>query len=351
MTIAGYQQFKVLRPGLFTTVQDCGRYGWQKYGVPVSGVLDHFASGVANLLLGNSRDAALLECTISGPTLFALDEAMVAITGAAVPITINDQPAPGWTVLRLHRGDILQLGSARAGCRAYLAVSGGIAVPPVMGSRSCYPGAGIGGHNYGLPLREGDRLARGPGTFVPSGLHLAEELRPDYPVEVVLRAIPGPQDGYFDQGLELFFSATFQVSNDASRMGYRLQGDAVRQKAGMPASIISEPSFPGGVQIPPDGQPIIILVEQTVGGYSKIATVIASDLQRLAQALPGHRLRFARVSLEQACLIAKEQAELLATIKKSLADQQRTILQDKPSVDESQFRFAELYPECLPPTM
>jgi antagonist of KipI len=168
---------------------------------------------------------------------------------------------------------------------------------------------------------------------------------------VVLRAIPGPQDGYFDQGLELFFSATFQVSNDASRMGYRLQGDAVRQKAGMPASIISEPSFPGGVQIPPDGQPIIILVEQTVGGYSKIATVISTDLQRLAQTLPGHRLRFARVSLEQACLIATEQMELMKAIKKSLAAQQRTILQQKPPVDESQSRFAELYPECLPPTM
>lgn len=351
MTITGYQQFKVLQPGLFTTVQDRGRYGFQKYGVPVSGVLDHFAAGVANLLLGNSRDAALLESTISGPTLFALDEAMVAITGAAVPISINDQPAPGWTALRLHRGDILQLGSARAGCRAYLGVSGGVAVPPVMGSRSCYPGAGIGGHNHGRPLREGDRLARGPGAFVPPGLHLAEELRPDYPVEVVLRAIPGPQDGYFDEGLDLFFSATYLVSNDASRMGYRLQGDAVRQKTGMPASIISEPSFPGGVQIPPDGQPIIILVEQTVGGYSKIATVISSDLQRLAQTLPGHQLRFARVSLEQACLIAKEQAELMGNIKESLADQQRAIQRQKPPVEGIIARFAELYPECFPPTM
>jgi antagonist of KipI len=350
MNYRAYLQFAVVQPGLFTTVQDQGRFGFQRFGVPVCGALDPFAAAVANILVGNSRGAALLEVTLLGPTLHVLEEAVVALTGAAIPLSLNGRPVPGWTACRVRRGDRLAIGAATSGCRAYLAVSGGLAVPAVMGSASCYGGAGIGGHRHGQPLATGDRLCRRPGIFPPTGRTVPPALRPDCPREIVLRAIPGPQDGSFAEGLDLFFSAPFTVSPEASRMGYRLEGPEIRQKPGLPASIISEPSFPGGVQIPPNGQPIILLVEQTVGGYSKIASVVSTDLSRLAQAVPGNRIRFARVGLDEAYRLAADREKLLTTLADDFAREEEKAASpgEARANDSCLARFAQIYPECLP---
>ncbi len=310
--------FRVLEPGIYTTVQDRGRYGYQQFGIPISGAMDQFAYRVANLLVGNPEDAAVLEITVFGPRFEVLAEADIAVTGAEMPITINDEAAEGWTSLRVRPGDVVALKQVRSGCRAYLAVTGGIDVPVVMGSRSTYVGGKLGGYQ-GRPLAKGDLLARGPAEPLKAPRKLPPNFIPRYPSEILLRAIPGPQDDYFDEGLRIFFGSEFKVSTKADRMGYRLEGPVVPHREGMPQSIISEPSVPGGVQIPPDGQPIILLLEQTVGGYTKIATVISTDISRVAQAKPGDKIRFEEVDLETAYGILRAQEQALQKIRETFA--------------------------------
>ena len=289
--------FRVRIPGPWTTVQDLGRFCYQHMGVPVSGALDSFAFNVANLLVANPGDAAVLEITFSGPELEVLSEADIALTGAEMKILLNNDPLPMWRSIRVKPGDTLFIGSARQGCRAYLAVTGGFDVPLVMGSRSTYVNGKLGGVE-GRPLKTGDALPRGPGDLLRRPRRLP--WIPRYADAVVLRAIPGPQDEHFRSGRDVFFSSEFTVSPQADRMGYRLQGSPMERDPGAPASIVSEPSMPGNVQIPPDGQPIVLLVEQTLGGYAKIATVITVDIFRIAQAKPGDTVRFLSVSLEEA---------------------------------------------------
>lgn len=291
--------FRIMRPGLYTTIQDAGRYGYQQFGVPPTGALDPYAYRVANLLLGNHENSAVLETTVMGPQLEVLSEADVAVTGAEALITLNNRAVGGWSTLRVRPGDILSIGQVRKGCRNYLAVTGGIDVPMVMGSRSCYVGAKIGGHE-GRIMAKDDVIRRGEGALLKNMRGIRKEDIPVYSGECRLRAVAGPQDDFFDEGMRVFFEAEFVVSSNANRMGYRLEGPKIFQKEGMPKSIISEPSLPGGVQIPPDCQPIILLVEQTVGGYTKIATVIGADLPVVAQAKPGDKIRFQKVDLESA---------------------------------------------------
>ena len=309
--------FKVTEPGAYTTVQDRGRYGYQQFGVPQTGALDQFAFCVANMLAGNPEDAAVLEITFSGPRLEILADADIAITGAEMPISVNGQPVKTWSCFSVKQGDTLSLGMAESGCRAYLAVTGGIDVPSVMGSRSCYVGAKIGGFQ-GRPLAKRDIISRGDNT--PHGLPrcLPEQFVPKYTSDILLRAVPGPQDDFFDDGLIIFFASEFTVSANANRMGYRLQGPEIRQQEGFPKSIISEPSLPGGIQIPEDGQPIILLVEQTVGGYTKIATVISADIPLIAQAMPGDNVRFERVDVESAHAAFRGHQELIRQTKEKI---------------------------------
>lgn len=349
MKINSYLQFKVLSPGLFTTVQDMGRYGYQKFGVPITGALDAFAAQMANFLVGNEDNSAVLEFTMAGPRLLVMTDAFVAITGAEMEITQNSTPISAWTAFRVQPGDILEIGQAQSGCRGYLAVTGGIEVPPLMKSRSCYVGGKIGGLE-GRPLDVGDKLPRGIGRFLEQPKKLPQELVPQFHNEIVLRAIPGPQDDYFAEDLEKFFNSEFTVSPEANRMGYRLDGPVIRQKEGMPTSIISESSLPGGIQIPPNGLPIILLVEQTVGGYTKIATVISSDLHLVAQASPGDRIRFEKVDLQTAYSIKKEQLHNLEKIKKviDLIGQVKQSRRKNPvyTQDNTIALFKELYPGC-----
>jgi biotin-dependent carboxylase-like uncharacterized protein len=306
--------FRVISPGSFTTVQDRGRYSFIDRGVPPSGALDPYAHRIANLLAGNPVDAAVLEITVMGPALEVLGEADVALTGARMAVTVNQTAAPMWQTIRLGKGDVIRIRQAKSGCRAYLAVTGGIDVPVVMGSRATCVKAKIGGLE-GRPLKKDDVLARIPAEPLARPRTLPADYIPSYPPEIFLRAIAGPQEEAFASGLETFFGGIYEVTSDADRMGYRLQGPPVHHDEGFPQSIISEPTVPGNVQLPADGQPIILLVEQTTGGYTKIATVISTDLSKIAQAVPGNRVRFQKVTLEEAQGIYREQAHLLKEIE------------------------------------
>ncbi|MBN2568740.1 MAG: biotin-dependent carboxyltransferase [Deltaproteobacteria bacterium] len=310
--------FLVNTPGSYTTVQDTGRFGYQKMGIPVSGVLDSLAGSVANLLVGNPEEKAVLEITVTGPRLTFLREIDVALTGAEMGATLNSQPVNCWKSFRVSPGDILKIQQVKSGCRAYMAISGGIEVPEVLGSRSTYVGGTLGGY-HGRPLKKGDILCCSEGTLLDVPRCLPSALIPRYLSKILLRAIPGPQDDFFhEEGLATFFQSEFTIGTSANRMGYRLQGPSIRQKENMPASIISDPSISGSVQIPADGQPIILLVEQTMGGYTKIATVISTDIPKVAQAIPGNVIRFEEITLEKAHSLYMEQRKLMREIERRI---------------------------------
>lgn len=311
--------FRVVSPGSLTTVQDLGRYCFIDRGVPPSGAVDLTAFRIANRLVGNPAGAAALEITLTGPALDVLcGEADVALAGADMDLTVNRQAVPMWRSVRVKRGDLIRAGRAKSGCRAYLAVTGGIDVPLVMGSRSTCLKAKIGGLE-GRALGKEDVLRRCAGELLREPRILPPESIPVYPAHIVLRAIPGPQEEAFGKGIDLFFGSYYDITPEADRMGCRLQGPPVHQDEGHPQSIISEPTIPGNVQLPADGQPIILLVEQTTGGYTKIATVISSDISKIAQAIPGNRVRFQRVSLEEAHRVLREQTRLQKQIEEQLS--------------------------------
>ena len=306
--------FSVLTPGAYTTVQDEGRFGYQQMGIPVSGVLDSFAFRVANMLVENPVNCAVLEITVMGPRLEVLSEADISITGAEMGITLNDQPVQGWKSIKVKPGDILGINQVKSGCRAYLAVTGGIDVSEVMGSRSTYVGGKIGGY-YGRSLKQGDIIKRGKGLKLKPARHLSPAVIPKYSSNIVIHAVPGPQDDFFDEGLKTMFESEFMVSAKADRMGYRLQGPVIKHREEVPKSIISEPSVPGGIQVPADGQPIILLVEQTVGGYTKIATVISTDICKVAQATPGDLIRFEQITLETAHTLYRDRHKFMQELE------------------------------------
>ena len=288
---------KVITPGPATTVQDRGRFGFLDMGVPVCGTLDGFSARIANRLVGNTLDCALLEATLVGPCLEALAALDIAVTGARSDLTINGKREPGWTSIRVWPGDRIEVGAADNGCRSYLAVTGGIDVPLVMGSRSTYLGGKLGGMQ-GRVLQSGDVLPCGVGRLLGRTRAL-----PWYPLhceETWLRVVPGPQDDFFTSASKVLSESAYGVTAQANRMGYRLEGAPLVRDPGAPASVVSEPIVPGSIQVPADGQPIILLTEQTLGGYAKIATVISADLFKVAQARPGDTFRFIPVTLVQA---------------------------------------------------
>jgi biotin-dependent carboxylase-like uncharacterized protein len=309
--------FAVRQSGPMTTVQDLGRFGFLDRGVPLSGALDPFACRVANLLVGNHEGVALLEITLLGPVLEVLAEAEIAVTGADMAMTLNGTPVAGWRSVRVAPGDVLRLPRAVSGCRAYLAVTGGIDVPPVMGSRSTFVRAKIGGLQ-GRQLIKGDILSRGEGNLLDRPREVPAAWVPRHGAEIFLRALPGPQDDAFRTGGDRFYGVPYAVTTETDRMGCRLSGPIVERDAGVPTSIVTEPTVPGNVQVPADGQPIILLVEQTSGGYGKIATVISPDLPKVAQATPGSRVRFERVTLDQAHRLCREGQERLERIREAL---------------------------------
>ncbi len=300
--------------GLLTTVQDRGRYGYQRFGMPVSGAMDVFSLELANLLVGNDPGDAGLEATISGPELEFTGATCIAITGADMDPHLNGQGILINTAVVVRPGDRLGFRGLRSGCRAYIAFAGGIAVPSVMGSRSTYLRAGIGGFQGRalmpgdeLPLGEleslspSDLLIRGADQRKPRLKKLPDGLIREYKHEQLIRIISGPEAHYFEiGGLRSFLSTEYIVTAQSDRMGYRLSGEPIRHKEGA-TNIISAGISLGTVQVPGDGQPIILMADrQTSGGYARIANVIAADLTLIAQMRPGDKIRFKETTLDVA---------------------------------------------------
>jgi len=293
---------EVIKPGIFTTIQDKGRWGYQSYGVGIAGALDPFALSAANLLVGNPEEAAGLELTLLGPTIKFHQETIFAIAGADLGPKLDGEKIQNWTCHHAPVGSTLSFAGRKSEVRSYLAVSGGIDVPPVMGSRSTYLIAHFGGLE-GRTLKSQDRLpisSTSPGAKKFIGKFLPEKFRPPYAKNPTLRVVLGPFADFFsEEGIRAFFSTEYMITPNSDRMGYRLQGEAIKRQK--PSELISCGLANGTIQVPPNGQPIILLADrQTIGGYPIIATMIQADLPLVAQCLPGDRLRFSAVSVDEA---------------------------------------------------
>lgn len=314
----------VLKAGMMTSVQDGGRLGWQRFGVPVCGAMDPEALAVANILAGNDETEAALELTGAGCIVRFESPNIFALAGADFSPLLNGNPIETGRALLAKKGDILQLGFAKNGFRGILAVAGGFDVPVVMGSRSTYLKGGFGGLE-GRLLRDGDVLPfRNAQVWLSNlGERRADLLRSsaDEPVRVV----PGPQaDSFSSRGIDTFLSGVYTVTSKSDRMGYRLEGPKIEYAQNKDGNIISDGIVMGAVQVP-SGQPIVMMADrQTTGGYAKIAVVITPDLGRIAQMAAGHPLRFAAVSQQEAEQLTRQWKKDLRALRDSL-DEQRML--------------------------
>jgi biotin-dependent carboxylase-like uncharacterized protein len=268
---------------------------------------------MANRLAGNGDGAAALECTLAGPRFSVETPCAMAVAGAELPINVNGAEAPAWSTLRLRPGDVVKLGSARSGLRAYVAFSGGLDVPLVLGSRSTYLRGKLGGHE-GRALRKGDRLRLLPAAMPPRRLHIAPDRQPRHGNEATVRVVLGPQaDRFTAAGIATFLGHAYVLLPQSDRMGVRLQGERIAHAHG--PDIVSDGIAGGSVQVPGDGQPIVLLADrQSTGGYAKLATVCSFDLGRIGQLRPGQTLRFEQVSIEQAHWLLLEADAALARL-------------------------------------
>ena len=308
---------RIIRPGLLTTVQDRGRYGLQHLGVVSCGPMDPVALELANALVGNREGEAVIEMTVLGPEIEFERDVLIAICGAHFDATLAGQALPLNRPVFIEKKSKLKTGRALVGSRAYLAVAGGIATAPVLGSRSTYLPAGFGGLE-GRQLRAGDslpliedvasvsfqRYKNLAGKKDTAGLRTVSWSAPALTLPerepIVIHAIEGRHYPHFDAAAQrAFFEATWKVSPDSNRMGYRLAGPMLARAEAF--EILSEPACLGTVQVPANGLPIALMADhQTTGGYPKIAEIAAADLPRLGQLAPGGAVQFARCTLEQA---------------------------------------------------
>ena len=308
----------VVKPGLLTTVQDRGRWGSQSLGVSVSGPMDSYSHRLANAIAGNDAGAATLEVTLSGPELEFDDTRTVAVTGAEFELTVDRRPVGMRSGLDVSAGSVLRFGRRVRGTRAYVAISGGITTPRALGSRSTHLPSALGGLD-GRALRAGDRLPLGEPLQSP------RPVRRSQPVEssstwtlpdgrATLRVLPGPQlDRFVRTAWDVLQSAPYVVANDSNRIGYRLVGPSLETPGKL--DLISDATPLGVLQVPPSGQPILLMADcQTTGGYPKIAAVISADVSVAGQLGPGDTVRFVACSTREAlsALIAQERSLMAA---------------------------------------
>jgi len=289
--------FKVIQPGLLTLIQDRGRFGQHRLGLTNGGPLDSHAFDWANKLCGNESNASALEISIGGLVLEAQTDTYIAITGADMKVTINNSAIELWQTIKINSGDKINFAFATSGARAYLAVADGFKIAESFTSTATVTREAIGGID-GSKLQAQDLLPCTP-TLGRSLLSLPEQEIPNYSLAVTLRVILGYQQDTFDAVQQrLFFSSQYQLSDKVDRMGFRLQGQSIQSSI---EGILSEGICHGAIQIPADGQPIILMNDrQTIGGYPKIGSVIAQDTAKLAQLMPGAYVKFEEISLEKA---------------------------------------------------
>lgn len=297
---------EIITPGILTTVQDFGRVGVMKNGFTQNGAMDRYSMTVANRLCGNCDSAPVLEMTVLGVTARFTQDTVVCVSGADFGAKINDKPIKRNKAYKINKGDILSMGAAKSGMRAYLAVAGGIVGEYVFGSASTNLKFAFGGH-FGKKLQSGDVLSIGTGAFPLGEIDKWEIPESEYSKDAQLRVVLGPQNEMFtDEDIRLFLSQEYEVNAQSDRMGIRLSGEPLKSKNGM--DIISDGIVFGSVQVPNSGEPIILMADhQTTGGYAKIATVISVDLPRASQLSVGNTVRFKSVTVDEAEQEAKKQ--------------------------------------------
>ncbi|GKU84751.1 biotin-dependent carboxyltransferase family protein [Niallia sp. NCCP-28] len=307
----------ILHPGLLTSIQDTGRYGFQKYGVIASGAMDVYSLRMANVLIGNKETEAALEITLMGPMISVDEDMLIAITGADLSPSVDGIPLPIWRPVWIKKGSVIKFGAPKSGCRSYFAVAGGFAVETIMDSKSTYLRGEIGGFK-GRSLQKGDTIGRGKCS--ERSMMLVSKLKDatstnhfsttDWFVdsnpffsgadEAFIRVLPGRQyDRLTKQGKHQLFAEFFRITPQSDRMGFRLSGPTMELQE--KEDMLSEAVSFGTIQLPPNGNPIILLADrQTTGGYPKIAQVASVDLAYLAQRKPGEKVRFQLITLEEA---------------------------------------------------
>ena len=309
---------RILNGGFLTTVQDMGRYGSQETGMAVSGVMDTRAAALADILVGNDENEAVLEVTMMGPIMEFTEDELIAVTGGDLGVKVDGNPLPRYEAVLIKAGQTVSFGGMYGGSRAYMAFAGGLDVPVVMGSRSTNLKAKIGGIE-GRKLGAGDEIGfRSPKTWLPN-MAARKLLLPElFSREHTLRVVMGPQDDCFtEEGISTFLGSAYTISNEYDRMGCRMEGPVIAHKNG--GDIITDGISFGAVQVPSHGQPIVMMADhQTTGGYTKIAGIISADLPKAAQLKPGCKVNFQQVSVEEAQDIYVKELEELKALKEKL---------------------------------
>lgn len=324
----------VLNPGLLTTIQDRGRYGYEKYGVIVSGAMDQYSMRIANILVGNDENEGVLEITLIGPALKIKKGNLISITGADISPTINEKKVPMGRPIYLNEDCVLRFGKCVNGCRAYIAIAGGIDVPLIMDSKSTYLRFGIGGQD-GRALKKGDVINIGKKNSISLGIidkikvlnkkesfvytkwyvknFIINENSPIY-----IRVFEDMQfKNIKEESIKDFFSKPFIIDSKSDRMGYRLNGPKVELSEKL--EMISGEVSLGTIQIPPDGNPIILLADRaTAGGYPKIAHVALYDIPKLVQLKPNDKIIFKKITLKEAEDLYLKREMYIEELKKSI---------------------------------
>ncbi|MFS1511498.1 biotin-dependent carboxyltransferase family protein [Chengkuizengella sp. SCS-71B] len=332
---------KILKPGMLTTIQDLGRVGYQKYGVVASGVMDSYAARLANLLVGNGENAAVMEITMIGPSIEFQEDSLISICGGDLSAVVEGEKVPMWRPIIIKSGSCLLFGNAKSGCRAYLSVAGGISIPKVMGSRSTDLRAAIGGYK-GRKIKSGDVILThqpdpirdtriksllqnftAKSSFIPLPWYVSENSLPAYPSQVVIRMMKGREYELFqDESINSLLNNTFTIHPQSDRMAYRLKGAKIQLKSNL--NMISEAVTMGTIQVPPDGFPRILLADrQTIGGYPRIAQVASVDLPFIAQLKPGDTVMFQEISLEEAEFLYLQQEKDIHILKQMINERWR----------------------------
>ncbi len=319
----------VISAGILTTIQDLGRPGYYHLGIPIGGAMDRLAMRAANMLVGNPEDAAGLETVFMGPELEFTEEATVAVCGADLPAKVNGAEQPGWTAFDVKAGDVLSFDFLRGGARGYIAISGGIATPPALGSRSTYAIGALGGYE-GRAIQPGDTLPLGAEKATGrTGKTVPDALRRGPGSSAELRMLPGLYWHRITEAAQrAFFEDTWKVANEADRMGYRFQGGRVMEfvereqpfGAGSDPSNITDACYPyGSVQVPSGTEPIILHRDAVSGGgYFMIGTIISADMDLIGQLQPNTETRFVEVDMETALAARAERKAMLAAIRDAL---------------------------------
>ncbi len=329
------------RGGMYTTIQDMGRYGYQSLGFSTSGVMDKKAYTLANMLLDNDLGEAVIEFTMVGPSIQIQTDTFVAITGGSFSPRLNGDIVQENTAIQVHKGDCLEFGQAVKGSFGYIAFAGGIDIPKEMNSYSTNTKSLIGGF-HGRKLKNGDYIRlKESVTYLTDFLsRKISDKYLDYYNNNMVRVIPGPQDNCFTKkGIDTFYSSDYVLTAQCDRMGYRLEGSYIEHKNGS-ADIISDGICEGAVQVPAHGQPIIMLADrQTTGGYTKIATVISSDIPVLVQKRQNDVIKFKAIGIQEAQEIYMAQLKEYEDIKKQIHKPCREVLQPRAAAQRIRTLF------------